>query len=106
MAGPYRRFALGTASFELEAGPALGWLRLQGQDFSSNSSHSAASFGGYGALRYMPKADTWHPFVLVAPVLWLSHATAVATGPDGMTNTQTPLPSFELLFAAGVRVLP
>jgi hypothetical protein len=102
MAGPYRRFVLGTASFELEAGPALGWLRLKGEDFSANSSPSAASFGGYGALRYMPKADAWHPFVLVAPVFWLNRATAVATNVDAKTR----LPSFELLFTAGVRILP
>ncbi|HEY1537392.1 MAG TPA: hypothetical protein VGF76_25400 [Polyangiaceae bacterium] len=105
MAGPYARFAFGSATMELEAGPALGWLRLDGQNFATNQARSDASFGGYGALRFMPKAGAWHPFVMAAPVFWLSRATAKATNAN-MDPAQTRLPSVELLFIAGVRVLP
>src|SRR5450631_987872 len=106
MAGPYARFAFGSATVELEAGPALGWLRLDGQNFPTNHARSDASLGGYGALRFMPKAGAWHPFVMAAPVFWLGHATAEATIVDSTQNSQTRLPSVELLFAAGVRILP
>ena len=106
MAGPYVRFAFGSATVELEAGPALGWLRLEGQNFSPNQTRSHASLGGYGALRFMPKAGAWHPFVMAAPVFWLDHATAESTNVDGTPTAQTNLPSVELLFTAGVRILP
>jgi hypothetical protein len=102
MAGPYARFAFGSATVELEAGPALGWLRLDGQNFATNQARSDASLGGYGALRFMPKAGAWHPFVMAAPVYWLGHITAETNDSASRTN----LPSVELLFAAGVRVLP
>jgi hypothetical protein len=107
MAGPYARFAFGSATVELEAGPALGWLRLDGQQFSPNAPASShTSLGGYGALRFMPKAGAWHPFVMAAPVFWLGHANAEAKNVDPTQDVQTRLPSVELLFAAGVRVLP
>jgi hypothetical protein len=101
MAGPYRRFAFGSGTLELEAGPALGWLRVEGQDFTTNVGQGAASLGGYGALRFMPKAGAWHPFVMAAPVFWLGYAKADATNVGTVR-----LPSLELLFAAGVRILP
>jgi hypothetical protein len=106
MAGPYRRFALDSGSLELEAGPALGWLRLAGQNFTPSNSSSHASLGSYGALRFMPKAGAWHPFVMAAPVLWFGHANAKTTNADGTLNAVTRLPSIELLFTAGVRILP
>jgi len=104
LAGPYRRFALGSGTLELEVGPALGWLRLEGRQFAPNtaSSHAQASLGGYGALRFMPKAGAWHPFLMAAPVFWPGHVTAETNNLD----SQTRLPSVELLFAAGVRILP
>jgi hypothetical protein len=104
MAGPYVRFAFGSATVELEAGPALGWLRLEGQQFAPDtaSSHSHTSLGGYGALRFMPKAGAWHPFLMVAPVYWPGRVTAATND----SASQTRLPSVELLFAAGVRILP
>ncbi|HEX3853949.1 MAG TPA: hypothetical protein VHW01_23455 [Polyangiaceae bacterium] len=106
MAGPYVRFAFGTATVELEAGPALGWLHLEGQNFAGNKGSSHASFGGYGALRFMPKAGAWHPFLMAAPVLWFGHANAETTNPDGGGSAEISLPSVELLFTAGVRLLP
>jgi hypothetical protein len=105
MAGPYVRFAFGSATLELEAGPALGWLHLEGQEFATNRGSSHASVGGYGALRFMPKAGAWHPFVMLAPVLWLGHATAFVDNVD-KTSASTDLPSLELLFTAGVHFLP
>jgi hypothetical protein len=106
MAGPYVRFGFGNATLELEAGPALGWLHVKGEDFAHSSAHSGASAGGYGALRFMPKAGAWHPFVMVAPVLWFGHASATVKNPDGTEGPETQLPSLELLFTAGVRLLP
>ena len=102
MAGPYARFAFGSATVELEAGPALGWLRLDGQNFATHEATSHASLGGYGALRFMPKAGAWHPFVMAAPVYWPGPVSAATND----LASRTRLPSVELLFAAGVRILP
>jgi hypothetical protein len=103
--GPYLRLARQAASFELEAGPALAWLRLEGRNFSPNLTQSGLNWGAYATLRFLPKAGAWHPFVMAAPVLWFGRATAFAANQDG-TESQTPLPSLQLLFAAGLRFLP
>ncbi|HEY5372146.1 MAG TPA: hypothetical protein VIK01_00605 [Polyangiaceae bacterium] len=52
----------------------------------------------------MPKAGVWHPFVTLTPLLWFGHATAFADIVDG-SSVSTRLPSLELLFTAGVRLL-
>ncbi len=106
MLGAYVRFATSFGSMELEGGPALGWLRLEGQGFSPNQTVSKAQVGGYGALRFMPKADAWHPFLMLAPVLWFNRVTAQSVNPSDNGTTPTHLSSLEVLFTAGVRFLP
>ena len=105
MAGPYLRFISQPGTFDLELGPALGWLRLEGQDFSPNAAHGHATFGGYASLRFMPKAGSWHPFVMATPVLWFGRTTAFATS-GGVPSSETTLPSVDLLFSVGARFLP
>ncbi len=106
MLGPYLRFATKFGSVELEAGPALGWLHLKGQEFAPNYAPSKAQVGGYGALRFMPRANAWHPFLMVAPVLWFNSVTAQSVDALRNETDSTHLSSLEVLFTAGVRFLP
>ena len=106
MLGPYVRFATQFGNVEVEAGPALGWLHLQGTDFTRNIPQSKAQVGGYGALRFMPKANAWHPFLMVAPVLWFNSVSAQSVDELGKGTDSTHLSSLEVLFTAGVRFLP
>ena len=100
LVGPYLRFTRGRSRFDVEGGAALGWLRLGGRDFDSNVSRSDASFGAYAAVRFVPLDAPGHAFLSVAPVLWFGRTTAVATNPAA----ETPIPSFELLFALGAQL--
>ena len=102
LAGPYLRLMRGRARFDLEAGGALAWLRVGGQNFSTNSSYDDASFGAYAKVTFMPPAAPWHAFVSVAPVLWLRPASARAHLGD--TQTDAKIPSFEALFALGAQL--
>lgn len=102
LVGPYLRLMRGRASFDLEGGGALAWLRVGGQNFSSNSSYDDASYGAYAKLTFMPPAAPWHAFVSVAPVLWLRRASAQAKINGLETNAK--IPSFEALFALGAQL--
>ena len=103
--GPYLRLVTRVGRFDLGAGGTLAWLRLEGRDFSPNVATSHAAFGSYAALRFLPRAGAWQPFVLVMPALWFGRATAFASGTNGAAADAT-LPSIDLLFAAGMRFLP
>ena len=103
LAGPYLRFTRAKASFDLEGGGALAWLRVGGHHFSTNASHQDASVGAYARLMFMPRHAPWHAFLSVTPVLWFGRATAVARDANG-TSTAAKVPSFEALFALGAQL--
>jgi hypothetical protein len=105
LVGPYLRWVTKAGRFDLGAGPALAWLRLEGQNFSTDIATSHVAFGGYAALRFLPSAGAWQPFLIAAPVLWFGHTRAIATGGNG-AEPEVTLPSVDLLFAAGLRFLP
>lgn len=104
--GPYLRVPTQLGTLELEAGPALGWLHLKGQHFSTDRGLSTAQVGAYGALRLMPQWGAWQPFLMAAPVLWFNSVSAAATDSGDTRTGTTHLSSFEVLLAAGVRFLP
>lgn len=104
MLGPYWSFVRGSSRFELEAGAALGWLRLEGRNFSQNFSDSNATFGGYGSLRFVPKVGKLTGFVSVTPLFWFGRSTARATSADTGATTDRDLPAFELLVTGGMQL--
>ncbi len=103
-AGPYWRIERGRMSFDFEAGPSLGWLRAEGQSFSRNSSDGRLTFGGYAALRWVPRNEGLHAFVSVTPVYWFGKATASAKTTPSDTESTRDIPAFELLLTAGVQL--
>ena len=101
LAGAFVRLPRGRFSFDLEAGAALSWLRLQGRGFEpNNASDSGASFGGYAAVRFVPQDAPLHAFVQAAPVLWAGRANAKVAA----SAVSTQLPNFELLISLGAQL--
>jgi hypothetical protein len=101
LVGPYLAFGRGATHFELEAGAALGWLRLEGQNFSPNASRADALFGSYARFRWLPALPALHPFVCLTPIQWFGRRTALATSPTGEPSARD-LPTVELLILAGL----
>lgn len=104
MLGPYWSLARGSMRFDLEAGPALGWLRLEGRNFSQNFAHSDATWGAYGSLRFVPKLSRIAAFVAITPLFWIGKSTASVTSPDTGATTEKDLPRFELLVTGGMQL--
>jgi len=103
LAGPFLRLHAGRASFDLEAGGALGWARLGGHGFNANATDSGVTVGSYAALRFVPNDAPLHAFVMAAPLFWFHNATAVATNASGATVTRS-LPPFEVLLMLGAEL--
>jgi len=102
-AGPFLRLPVGRASFDLEAGGALGWARLHGRGFETDATDSGITAGGYAAVRLVSTDAPLHLFVAAAPFYWFHNATAVATDSTGATVT-SDLPAFEVLFTLGAEL--
>jgi len=102
MAGPYLRMRTGPLNWELEAGPALGWLRLEGIDFSPNSARGDIVFGTFAGLRLEPQLTSLHAFAALTPLFWFGSSTATANTAGGDGQSERELPSFELLMTVGL----
>jgi hypothetical protein len=99
--GPVLRVASERAALELQAGPAVAWLRLAGTNFPYAASHQDVTYGGFAAVRLSWRATTLEPFIGVSPQLWLRPATAFVSG---SAPAQLILPATEIWFLAGVAV--
>jgi len=87
---------------ELQAGPALGWLRVSGQGFSPNHTHNDVTFGILGAARAGYPLGAVEPFIEVQVVGWLTKATVVVDDP----STGVSLPPVAFAVLAGAALLP
>ena len=103
IAGPFLRLSGRGASVELEAGPAVGWLHVEGQNFSPNSKLGAVTLGGQAAVRIAPERARFGPFLMAVPMLWFGRSTAAVRLPKGQLAAKD-LPRFELFLAAGVHL--
>jgi hypothetical protein len=101
--GPVLRIASERLALELQAGPAIAWLRLAGFGFPGSAPHQDVSYGGFAAFRLGWRAATLEPFIGVSPYLWLRPATAFVSGGEPLELT---LPATEIWFLAGVAVAP
>ncbi|HYQ26981.1 MAG TPA: hypothetical protein VER04_07175 [Polyangiaceae bacterium] len=103
VAGPFLRLRAGRSSFDLEAGGALGWARLRGHGFQSDTTDSGLTVGGYAGLRFVANDSPPQLFVMAAPLYWFHDATAVATDATSATISSR-LPSFEVLLSLGAQL--
>ena len=102
-AGPFLRLPAARASFDLEAGGALGWARLHGRGFATDTTDSGMTAGGYAALRFVPNDARLHLFVMAAPLSWCHNATAIATDATGAA-VASDLPAWEVLLTLGAEL--
>jgi hypothetical protein len=100
--GGLARLERGGVAIELEAGPMLGILHLEGEDFSTNDDATDVQGGLHGALRVGASAGTLRPFGAAKLLTWLGKATASATEPDA----EVDLPVVEGVFLLGVSFVP
>jgi len=103
LAGPFLRVRAGRSNLDLEAGLALGWARVSGQNFAGNTTDSGVTFGTYAGLHFVPVRNRPRFFVNATPLFWFREATAVATDASGATISRS-LPSFEALFTLGTEL--
>jgi hypothetical protein len=89
-------------SFELEAGPMLGLLRLEGDGFASNADATDAQGGLYGGLRVGAASGRLRPFAAAKLLTWLGKATAQASLPDA----EIDLPVLEGVLLVGLGFVP
>lgn len=97
------RSATERAALEVQAGPAVAWLRLAGEGFAETASYQDLSYGGFAALRVGWRATALEPFIAVSSYLWLRRATAFVSGD---APRELNLPIAEMWVLAGVAVDP
>jgi hypothetical protein len=98
LVGPALRVPLGAAKLDLHAGAALGWLHVEGVDFSPPVSHDVFLGGGFLATRVSLGSSSFVPFAELSGVLWRATEAFVRRGPDEPTVS---LPSLELYATLG-----
>ena len=101
-AGGLARLVRSGVALELEAGPMLGILHLEGEDFSANAGATDVQGGLHGALRVGASTGVLRPFGAAKLLTWLGNVTASATRP----NAEVDLPVVEGVFLAGVGFTP
>jgi len=99
--GAVLRLPLAGSALDVKAGPALGWLRLNGSGFATSSSSSALIGGGFISTRIVMTAQSFEPYAELGGVLFGSTRAFVQRGSDQVT---VDLPSLELFFAIGASV--
>jgi hypothetical protein len=101
-AGALGRLVGNGVSFELEAGPMLGLLHLEGEDFASPDDATDAQGGLYAALRVGAASGKLRPFASAKLLTWLGKATAQARLPDA----EVDLPVTEGVLFVGLGFVP
>lgn len=102
--GPSYRAATSSVSFEVNAGPALAWLHLDGSNFPRNSSQDGVEWGGYLQLRAASRGARWGVFGAASAQYYPLDSGAYASLPDGALLA--PVPRFSLGLVVGAWLAP
>jgi hypothetical protein len=100
--GVLARLAQGTVAFELDAGPMLGLLHLEGDGFATNGATTDVQGGIHAALVVGASSGRFRPFGGARLLTWLGAVTASADLPEA----EVDLPSIEGVLLGGVRFAP
>jgi len=102
-AGPSFRVATRSVSVDVNAGPALAWLHLNGSNFERSSTQDGVEFGGFLNARVLSRGRRVGLFAL-ASGQYYRDSGAFASG----QNEQwfAPVPRFTLGLAVGAWLLP
>jgi hypothetical protein len=101
-AGGFARLEQSSIAIELEAGPMLGILHLEGEDFPTENQATDVQGGLHAALRVGASTGTLRPFGAAKLLTWLGKATATASAPAA----EVDLPVVEGVFLLGVGLAP
>jgi hypothetical protein len=93
-----------SVSLEINAGPALAWLHLDGSNFERNSAEDGVEPGGFLQLRAASRGSRWGVFGLANAQYYPLDYGAFATLPDG--PSLAPVPHFSLGLALGAWLSP
>ncbi len=102
--GPSYRAATSSVSFEVNAGPALAWLHLEGSNFPRTSSSNGVEPGGFVQLRVASRGARWGVFGAANAQWYPLDSGAYASSPDG--PWLAPVPRFSLGLAIGAWLAP
>jgi hypothetical protein len=100
--GLVRRFTPAGVVVDVEGGVALGWLHVTGRGFPANHDADDWSEAGFVSLRATTGSTLLRPFAGISGYGWLKSATAYV----GDSGREFRLPAIELLFFAGIDVIP
>jgi hypothetical protein len=96
--GPAFRVPASGVELDLQAGPAVAWLHLEGVDFSPSASKDTFGIGGFAAARVSASSGAFAPFAELKAIGWQHTEAFVRRGPDQPTVS---LPSVEFYAALG-----
>jgi hypothetical protein len=103
LGGPTFRLTNGPVCSDFSAGGALGWLRLEGDGFTADSSASDLGYAAFLGAKISGGPGMIRPFLSLNALFWLKRATAYLTSPD---PRKLDLPALELWIAGGIAVEP
>jgi hypothetical protein len=98
--GPLYRLRVGEAFIDLGAGPTIGWLHAEGEDFARNESDNDVVLGAFGAARVFTGGGFLRPFASACLLGWFTKSTVVAHVPEA----EFTLPAVEGLVLLGASV--
>jgi hypothetical protein len=102
--GPSFRALTPNVGFELNAGPALAWLHLDGSNFVRSSAQDGFEPGGFAQLRAESRGSRWGVFGLANAQFYPLDYGASASSPD--EQWFAPVPRFSVGLAVGAWLLP
>jgi hypothetical protein len=102
--GPSLRVATRGITWDIGAGPAIGWLHFSGSNFQRSSSQNGFEWGGFLDLRVASRGRHAGVFGLANAQFFPGNSGASASGTGGPWFA--PVPSFSLGLAAGAWLAP
>lgn len=93
-----------SVSLEVNAGPAVAWLHLEGSNFERNAAQDGVEPGGFLQLRAASRGPRWGVFGLANAQYYPLDYGAFASLPDG--PRLAPVPHFSLGLTVGAWLAP
>jgi hypothetical protein len=102
--GPSFRAVTPSVGLEVNAGPALAWLHLDGSNFARSSAQDGVELGGFLQLRAFNRGARWGAFGVACVQYYPRDSGASASSPD--EQWFAPVPRFSVGLAIGAWLLP
>jgi len=90
------------ACLDVSAGPTLGWLHVEGDEFASNRAADDVVAGAFGRVRLGARWSSFRPFFEAGVLGWFGRSTIAAQQPV----SEIELPAIEAFFLLGMGFEP